>query len=696
MNARLLASLASALGLAAVLVLGNAVRTQEPPPPPQPDQNQPADGGAVGQEGVQVQTRGPVHEAFAEPAIRGPRATPVVPKQPPDPIDELPPDQKPAGENVRWIPGYWAWEDDRSDFIWVSGVWRSLPPGRSWVPGTWNQADDGWQWVPGYWASAEQDQVNYLPEPPDPVNESVAEAPSADDVYIPGSWEWRDTRYLWRPGFWTSYRPGWLWVPAHYIWTPAGYLFVAGYWDFPLADRGLLFAPVVIDRRFWGRANWFYQPSYVVPDTFLVGSLFVRLNVLHYYFGDYFEARYVDLGFTPWVDFRIGRYAYDPLFSYYRWQYRDNPTWVRDLRNVYVGRREGTIARPPRTVVVNNTTINNVTNITNVRNITNIVNAPAAAPLALVRRSGAVALRPLTRDQVMQERKVVQEVHQAAIVRARTEREVIAKGSPLKTGQIAPARLSTSPIKSQAITSERTGAATAGTAAARVPPPQPRMPTPQPHPAATAGRPSEPGRATERRERGQERATIPQEPNRTVPNERMTRPPQEPARTVPQEPNRIVPNERATRPPQEPPRPTPAEERARQPGAAPGMRPGDERTRPAPRPTPQEERARPQPQPQPPPERRAPAETQRPPSATETMRPQEPSQPRPQPALERQAQRAPDMKPEPRPAAPPPQARPQAREEARPAPAQRPPAEAHRPSPPQDPAHKPPNERPPG
>src|SRR5262245_17135525 len=64
------------------------------------------------QEGIEVQTRGPVHEAFAEPVNFKPEATRTVPRCPPDPVEEVPPDQKPAGENVQWITGYWAWDDD--------------------------------------------------------------------------------------------------------------------------------------------------------------------------------------------------------------------------------------------------------------------------------------------------------------------------------------------------------------------------------------------------------------------------------------------------------------------------------------------------------------------------------------------------------------------------------------------------------
>ena len=122
------------LGLAALLSLYSTGRPQE----------RAVDGnGAAAQEGVEVMARGPVHEAFAEVAIRSPRPSPVVDKQPPNPIEEMPPDQKPEGANVVWLPGYWAWDDDRSDFIWVSGIWRDLPPDRQWVAGYWNQVEGG-------------------------------------------------------------------------------------------------------------------------------------------------------------------------------------------------------------------------------------------------------------------------------------------------------------------------------------------------------------------------------------------------------------------------------------------------------------------------------------------------------------------------------------------------------------------------
>src|SRR6266542_841861 len=108
---------------------------------------QPPENGAPG---TQVLTRGPVHEAFAGMVTFNPEPGVVVTKAPPDVIEEVPPEEKPEGDNVAWIPGYWAWDDERSNFLWISGTWRALPPGREWIAGYWSQTAQGYQWISGY------------------------------------------------------------------------------------------------------------------------------------------------------------------------------------------------------------------------------------------------------------------------------------------------------------------------------------------------------------------------------------------------------------------------------------------------------------------------------------------------------------------------------------------------------------------
>src|SRR5262249_40761097 len=117
-------------------------------------------------EGTDVQARGPVHEAFGEPTRSQASAGTLVSKRPPANIDEMPPEEKPEGDNIVWIPGYWGWDEERTDYLWVSGFWRAVPPGRSWVPGHWQQASTGYQWVSGYWGVAEREETEYLPPPP--------------------------------------------------------------------------------------------------------------------------------------------------------------------------------------------------------------------------------------------------------------------------------------------------------------------------------------------------------------------------------------------------------------------------------------------------------------------------------------------------------------------------------------------------
>jgi hypothetical protein len=436
------------------LLTASLVHAQEAPPPP------PLANGPANVDGVEPLARGPVHEAYALPADQqvGPGA--IAPRQPPEPIEEAPPDQKPEGNNVQWIPGYFQWDEEKKDFIWISGFWRVPPPGRVWVPGNWRKIGDGWQWVGGFWAAAngdavqpapppQQDQpqgqpqpaplrpqapqpqaeLQYLPEPPPTLeNGPVVPAPAEDSIYVPGIWSWRG-RYVWRPGFWIDYRPGWVWVPAHYRWTPCGYVFVSGYWDYPLVERGLLFSPVYIAPTVYAAPTFVYTPTYVVREECLFGAFFVRRGCGTYYFGDYFGPRYASIGFTPWcggfvnVGFSFGRgYFHDPLFGYYSIAHRGDPFWHGGIGDLYAGRYRGTIAPPPRTLVQQNIVVNNIVNNSTVNNTLmnrNISNVTMLGSLQNVRRTdnrALTAVTPAARQQFVAEahqfRDVAQQRHQ--------------------------------------------------------------------------------------------------------------------------------------------------------------------------------------------------------------------------------------------------------------------------------------------
>lgn len=303
-------------------------------------------GNPIDDKDVEVLAQGPIHEAFAQPVFRRQGAGTVVPKQPPPPVPELPAEQKPEGD-VEWIPGYWAWDPAQSSFLWVSGIWRVPPPHHDWVPGYWEQATDGWRWVSGYWTA--HAEVQLLPPPPDPIEEAVPPAPDDGSTYVPGCWIYTQNDYMWRPGYYVSYRPGWTWVSPAYNWTPGGYVFVDGYWDYPLANRGLLFAPVVFNSGYYGRSGWFYRPSYVMLASGLINNLFIGLGWNHYYYGNYYGGNFGRMGFYPWATWMSNNRYYDPLYGYARWQYRGTPNWETNLRAQYAARQNGTLAAPPRT-----------------------------------------------------------------------------------------------------------------------------------------------------------------------------------------------------------------------------------------------------------------------------------------------------------------------------------------------------------
>jgi hypothetical protein len=347
-------SWAVALAVAALLTCRPALRAQapgEPPPvpteneinPPPPAPPRPGEPPPALEGDVVPQQRGPVHEAFAVPADKAPVAGPAVPRQPPAPVPEVPPEQRPEGDNVIWVPGYWGWDAGRNDYVWVSGCWRVPPPGRNWVPGYWTQTDGRWQWVSGFWAPAGQEELPYLPAPPESLEAGPSTpAPDDDSYYVPGCWLYQDTRYVWRPGRWAPCRPGWAWCPAAYCSTPSGYVFVDGYWDYPLDGRGLLFAPVCFNGTPWTAPGWCYRPSYCIGLGGLLSSLWVGPSRGCYFFGDYFGPRYGGLGFTPW--FSHGRGYANPLFGYYRWANRGDPGWYAGLAGAYRG-GPGALAR---------------------------------------------------------------------------------------------------------------------------------------------------------------------------------------------------------------------------------------------------------------------------------------------------------------------------------------------------------------
>ncbi len=308
-------------------------------PPPAPSQEQP-----------EVLTRGPVHEAFAEPVALENEAGIIAPTAPPANIEEVPPTERPEGGQIVWVPGYWAWDADRHGYIWVSACWRAAVPNRDWVPGYWFQVSGGYEWIPGFWSEGGV-EIEYLPEPPVMTDMAApSAAPSVNVVWAPPCWYWHDGQYIRRNGYWVGAQVGWVWVPSHYIRTPRGHVFAAGHWDYSLDRRGVLFAPVYVRPEIYGRADYRYSPSIVVDIGGLSLSLFAYPRYHHYYFGDYYDDSYVTIGIYPRFDCDRRHTWYDPIYEHDRWDHRrSEPRWEEHERHDYDARRADVNLRPART-----------------------------------------------------------------------------------------------------------------------------------------------------------------------------------------------------------------------------------------------------------------------------------------------------------------------------------------------------------
>ena len=268
--------------------------------------------------GVETLTRGPLHEAFAEPIVSNPTPGMIVDRAPPLSIQEIPPEFQPEGDGAVWISGYWGWDEQRNEFIWISGVYRFPPEGLHWIAGYWDAVDVGWRWVPGLWMADDSEPIVYLPPPPTTLeNGPSSPAPGPDHFYVPGNWTQTATGYGWSVGYWHPMQADLIWVPTHTVWTPQGYRCIPGYWDHRLPLRGFCFAPVSIPPAIYSRPGWFLRPRVVLNSQVVLRNLFVQPGYSHYLFGDYYGVTSTRRAILPAYVYHSRRGSCDPLIAFY-------------------------------------------------------------------------------------------------------------------------------------------------------------------------------------------------------------------------------------------------------------------------------------------------------------------------------------------------------------------------------------------
>jgi len=119
--------------------------------------------------------------------------------------------------------------------------------------------------------------------------------------------------YRWKPGFWAENREDFVWTPDCYTWTPRGYIFVRGFWDLPLENRGMLLAPLAVRAGAVGRV----APAVVIDVREALVHWFVGPTLRHYYFGDYYDLPRGPTQLYSWYDFAAAGSRVDPILAYY-------------------------------------------------------------------------------------------------------------------------------------------------------------------------------------------------------------------------------------------------------------------------------------------------------------------------------------------------------------------------------------------
>jgi len=129
-----------------------------------------------------------------------------------------------------WVNGEWIWVDN-NHYLYQTGYWTVPDPNKVFIKGHWAQWPNGeWYWVMGYWKRI-PDEVFINASMPDPAYNRPP-APSPEQIWIEGEWQWRNGGYAWKTGYWTPRDPHRVWVRGYWHQRQDGnWFWVDGYWE---------------------------------------------------------------------------------------------------------------------------------------------------------------------------------------------------------------------------------------------------------------------------------------------------------------------------------------------------------------------------------------------------------------------------------------------------------------------------------
>lgn len=220
--------------------------------------------------GIRPKAISPIHEAFA--VQENDEVILISTKnEPPAPIKEKIPPQ--PDSSLHWISGYWQWSTMDDDFVWVSGTWRRPPTGHRWISGHWKKNGDAvWVRLPGFWIKSSENELQYLPKmPPEPISDWPIMT-GENTFWVKGHWECCSEGYVWVEGYEASIVPGFVYSSSRYVWSESGerngYVFIEGFYDWSLEDRGFAYPSVTAVSR--NQENIVYEPEHLRVQELLV------------------------------------------------------------------------------------------------------------------------------------------------------------------------------------------------------------------------------------------------------------------------------------------------------------------------------------------------------------------------------------------------------------------------------------------